>query len=132
TETDYIESNITLFGRAKVKEGRLSPIFFAAQSGNSQLIEYLVSKRAKVNARSAFGATPLMYAVNNNQLEATKTLIALGADVNATMDEDLAASPELANAGLGNYEEISTAYRRAKKNGNEEILDVLRKAGARP
>ncbi|MEN7972426.1 MAG: hypothetical protein ABFR47_01185, partial [Verrucomicrobiota bacterium] len=32
TETDYIESNITLFGRAKVKEGRLSPIFFAAQS----------------------------------------------------------------------------------------------------
>ena len=131
-ETGYMEVAVTLFGRSRAKEGRLSPIFFAAKSGNCELIEYLVSKWANVSAHSAFGATPLMYAVDNNQLEAVKMLISLGANVNATMDENLEASPELAEAELGAYEDISTAYRRAKRNGNEEILAVLKKAGARP
>ncbi len=120
-QTDYTEMIISLFGRSRAKEGRLTPMFFAAKSGNCELIEYLDSKRANVNDRSAFGATPLMYAVDNNQLEAVKTLISLGANVNATMDENLAASPELA-----------TAYRRAKRQGNEEVLTALKKAGARP
>jgi len=131
-ETGYMEVTVTLFGRSRAKEGRLTPMFFAAKGGNSELIEYLASKWANVNARSAFGATPLMYAVDSNHLEATKTLISLGSNVNATMDENLAASPELAEAELGDYTEISTAYRRARRNGNKEILDVLKKSGARP
>ncbi len=128
-QTGYIEVRTSLFGRAKSKEGNLSPIFFAAKSGNSELIEYLASKRANVNARSGFRATPLMYAVSNNHLEATKTLISLGANVNAVMDGNLTPT-DLAELGV--YTEISTAYRRARKNGNKEILDVLKKAGARP
>jgi ankyrin repeat protein len=69
-----------------------------------------------------------MYAVSNNHLEATKTLISLGADVNKTMNN---MNPsDLADAG--GYRAISTAYNRALKNGNKEILDVLVKAGAKP
>ena len=128
-QTGYIEARTSLFGRAKSKEGRLSPIFFAAKSGNSELIEYLASKRANVNVRSGFRATPLMYAVSDDHLEATRMLISLGAKVNTAMDENLTPT-DLAE--LGAYKDISTAYRRARRNGNQEILDVLIKAGARP
>jgi len=130
-QTGYIEATSTLFGRARSTEGRLTPMFFAAKSGNSELIEYLVSKKADVNARSGFGATPLMYAVDHHHLEATKTLISLGADVNAAMEKNLNPS-DLAKAKLDAYPDISTAYRRARKNGNKEILAVLKKSGARP
>ena len=127
--TGYIEMQTSIFGRSQSKEGKLTPIFFAAKSGNSELIKYLVSKGANTNARSGYGATPLMYAVGNNHLEATKTLISLRANVNAEMNSSLTLK-ELVDIGI--YGEISTAYRRARKNGNKEILGVLRQAGARP
>lgn len=127
-QTSFFESTTSLFGRARVQEGKLSPIFFAAKSGNSELITYLASKGASVNSKSGLGATPLMHAVSENQLEATKTLISLGAQVNATMSSmnpsDLASE--------GGYQAIATAYRRALQTGNKEILNLLIKAGAKP
>lgn len=128
-QTGYAELQVTIFGRSESVEGKLSPLFFAAKSGNSELIEYLASKLLfHVNPRSSYGATPLMYAVSGDHLEATKTLIALGARVNAAMNENL-THRELME--LGAYADISTAYRRARKNGNQEILSVLKQAGAR-
>ena len=130
-QTGYIEAKTTIFGRSRSTEGRLTPMFFAAKSGNSELIGYLGSKGANINARSGFGATPLMYAVSHEHPEAVKTLISLGANVNATMEENLNPS-DLAEAELDAYPDISTAYRRAKRSGNEDILTVLEEAGARP
>jgi len=127
--TGYIELATSVFGRTRAKEGRLTPMFFAAKSGNSKLIRYLASRGATINARSAYGATPLMYAVDANHLEAAKTLIALGANVNARMNENL-TSRELID--IGNYDEISTPYRRALKTGNEAMTRLLKEAGARP
>jgi hypothetical protein len=127
-KTHYFEAKTSLFGSARTQEGELSPLFFAVQSGNTELIKYLISKGASVNSRSGLGATPLMYAVSNNDLEATKTLISLRADVNSTMNE---MSPSNQIDGEG-YRIISTAYRRALQNGNKDILEVLIKAGARP
>ena len=126
-KTRYFEATTTLFGSARAQEGGLSPLFFAVQSGNSELIKYLISKGASVNSRSGMGATPLMYAVSNNDLETTKLLISLGADVNRTMKKNPSNLAE-----EGGYRIISTAYGRALQNGNREILDVLVKAGARP
>jgi hypothetical protein len=129
TETGYSELEISMFGRTRPTEGRLSPIFFAAKSGNSKLLQYLASKGADVNARSNFGTTPLMHAVSAGHLEASKTLIALGAFVNTEMD------PRFNNTDLrevGSFDEISTAYRRAQTSGNTALLEVLKKAGARP
>jgi len=128
-ETGYDEATFSLFGQSKGKEGRLTPLFFAAKSGNCELIRYLHSKRADVNARSSYGATPLMHAAEGNHLEAVKMLIAMGARVNATMDESQIPSEILED---GSHLKMSTAYRRARKNGNKEMLDILRKAGANP
>ena len=128
-ETGYSEIQVTLMGRTRPTEGKLSSIFFAAKSGNSELIRYLHSKGANVNAQSNYRTTPLMHAVSAGHVDAVKTLIALRANVNARMNPQVDA----ANLGeLGAYEEISTPYRRAQTIGNEEILDILKKAGARP
>jgi hypothetical protein len=127
-QTGYIELKVTIFGHMQAREGRLTPLFFAAKSGNTKLIRYLAAHKSIINARSAYGATPLMYAVDNNHLEAVKTLIALGANVNAQMNENL-TQRELAD--IGNYNEISTAYRRALKTGNQAMIELLKKAGAR-
>lgn len=127
-QTGYIDQKISAFGRSESAEGKLSPLFFAAKSGNSELIEYLAEKLFHVNPRSSYGTTPLMYAVSGDHLEATKTLIALGARVNAAMNDNLTLR-ELQE--LGSYNDIATAYRRARKNGNQEILNVLKEAGAR-
>ena len=127
--TGYIELQTSVFGRSKSSEGKLTPMFFAAKSGNGELIRYLAAKGANVNARSAYGATPLMYAADSGHAEAVKTLIALRASVNATMNPGLTLK-ELVDIGV--YDEISNAYRRARKNDDPEILDILKRAGARP
>lgn len=128
-QTGYMKLEVSLFGRSDSKEGKLTPMFFAAASGNSELIRYLVSKGSFINNRSAYGATPLMYAVSNNRLDAVKTLLELRADVHAYMSPNV---PRHELAKLGNYEEVATAYRRAVKNGNKEILQLLVNAGATP
>ncbi|MDF7801148.1 ankyrin repeat domain-containing protein [Pontiellaceae bacterium B1224] len=127
-ETRFSQQQTTLFGSSSASEGKLSPIFFAAQSGNSDLIKYLESRGADVNARSNFGATPLMYAVSSGQLEATRTLIALGADVNARMDE---SDKDYISDGRLSYTQLSTVMNRAQAGKNQDIIDLLQKAGAR-
>lgn len=127
-ETRFSKQQTTLFGTAAAAEGKLSSIFFAAQSGNSDLVKYLEKRGADVNARSNFGATPLMYAVSSNQLETTKTLIALGAEVNARMNAS--DRDHIAEGGL-TYAQLSTAYNRAQAADNQAIMNVLKKAGAR-
>lgn len=125
-ETDYVAGTTSLFGGTSAREGKLTPLFFAASSGNCELIKYLKSKGASVNDRSNFGATPLMFAASAGQLEAVNLLIALGADVNAQMN------PDLKQAGMPAYDDISTAYNRALFNRNTAIQNALKAAGARP
>ncbi len=126
-QTGYSELQISVFGSTRPTEGKLSPIFFAAKSGNPELIKYLLIKGADVNARSNFGATPLMHAVSGGHVDAVKMFIAARANVHVQMD----ARVNVADMrSLGNFNEISTAYLRAKTTGNEEILDLLIKAGA--
>lgn len=129
--TKFIAAETTVFGRTRSKEGRLTPMFFAAKSGNSELVEYLASKGATIDARSNFGATPLMYAVSHNHLDVVETLIKLGVDVNLAMTGNLNPS-DFEEEGMDAGENISNAYRRARKNGNEEMLAILKKAGAKP
>ncbi|MDZ8119744.1 ankyrin repeat domain-containing protein [Pontiella agarivorans] len=128
-QTGYTQMQVTMFGNTKPTEGKLSPIFFAAKSGNSELIKYLVSKGANVNARSNYRATPLMYAVSAGKVGAVKTLIGLHADVNAEMNPNL-QNMDLRELGI--YHEISNPYRRAMSTHNEEIQRILRAAGGRP
>jgi hypothetical protein len=125
-ETGYVEFTTSLFGSTRGREGKLTPMFFAAQSGNAELIRYLRSRGADVNARSAFGSTPLMHAVSENKLEAAETLIELGASVHTRMYSGVS----MGNTS-GNLEEVSAALRRAKRRGNQDMIALLEKAGAR-
>lgn len=128
-ETGYSKLEISVFGNTRPKEGKLSPIFFAAKSGNPELIKYLVSKGANVNARSNFHTTPLMHAISAGHIDAVKMLISLRANVNAQMNSNL-NSIDLRE--IGSYDEISTPYRRARNSHNQEMFDLLLQAGARP
>jgi hypothetical protein len=127
--THYSEKTSGLFGRADAQEGNLNLIHLAAKSGSSELIEYLASKKVSVNAQTYFGVTPLMYAVSSGHLEAVKTLLSLGAEVNTAMDESMKAErmPE-----RGSFAQLSTAYRRAQYGNHKEIQALLLQAGARP
>ncbi len=130
-QTGYQKLEVNLFGRIRPTEGKLTPIFFAAQSGNTELIKYISEKSFDgVNARSNFGATPLMHAVSAGHLDAVKMLIDLGAKVNAEMSPDL--NNGIDTNEMGAFYDISNAYRRAKSGGHTEILAILQQAGARP
>jgi ankyrin repeat protein len=128
-ETAYSANQVTVFGSSRPSEGKLTPLFFAAKSGNPELIKYLVSKGASVNSRSNYKTTPLMHAASAGQIETAKMLISLRADVNAQMSSNLSAS-DLGD--MGSYENISTAYARARSSHNQEMMDLLKQAGARP
>lgn len=128
-QTGYSELQISIFGSVRPSEGKLSPIFFAAKSGNPKLIKYLASKGANVNARSNFRTTPLMHAVSAGHIEAVKMLIALRADVNVKMNPNLKAT-DLRE--IGSFSDISNAYRRARSRNDQPMLTLLQAAGANP
>ncbi len=126
--TRFTNNESTLFGNSVASDGKYSAVFYAAKSGNSELIKYLKSKGADINARSHFGVTPLMFAVSGGHLDAVKTLIALGADVNAEMKAEF---KDYAAEGYYTFDQLSTALRRANSYKYPEIAAELKKAGAK-
>lgn len=129
-QTDYSTAVVTMFGSADDREGRLTPLFFAAISGNEKLIQYLVTdRRAEVNARSNFGATPLMYAAANSRTDAVRALLRLGADVKASVNQ--ATSIPVDGGDPAGVTEGDTAYSIARRTGNSEMVEMLRRAASR-
>ncbi|MEJ2703606.1 MAG: transglutaminase domain-containing protein, partial [Sedimentisphaerales bacterium] len=58
-----------------------TPLHFAAQAGQTDIVEYLITNGADVNAKSIQGETPLQLAANNDHKEIMRLLIANGAEV---------------------------------------------------
>jgi ankyrin repeat protein len=54
----------------------------AASAGSTRLVELLIAKGAKVNARDSEGKTPLHWAARWRQKDVVMVLLAKGADVN--------------------------------------------------
>eukprot|EP00742_Colponemidia_sp_Colp-10_P022698 GILJ01026873.1.p1 GENE.GILJ01026873.1~~GILJ01026873.1.p1 ORF type:complete len:616 (-),score=93.97 GILJ01026873.1:15-1736(-) len=94
---------------------RDTPLHVAAGTNNTQLIEYLVSKGAKVNTANKYGNTPLHRASANGQLQAIEKLLALGAD--KTLGGD--------NTPLRRFEEFH-AKCKATDAEKAKIRDLLR------
>ncbi|XP_061171515.1 uncharacterized protein LOC133181010 [Saccostrea echinata] len=67
----------------KEVEGRF-PLHFAADYGQSQVIEYLVSKGANINQKDKHNITPLLAAVWEGHVSSVETLLKLGADKTVT------------------------------------------------
>jgi ankyrin repeat protein len=97
----------------EIYEGALDyNLMIAASRGYSSEINRLIARGADVNAETADGATPLVYAVSNNKSEAVSTIL----EYNPLVDK-LTASYE-------------TPLMIATKNGFFEIAEKLIRAGA--
>lgn len=60
----------------------MSPIHYAASTGNKRLLLYLIKNKVDVNDTTALGNTPLSYAVLTKNHVALKILLSAGADAN--------------------------------------------------
>ena len=87
-------------------------LMIAASQGYLHEIDRLIQKGADINAETIEGATPLIFAVSNDQTDIVNLLIKYGADVNkATKVYD-------------------TPLIIAVKNQNDEIAEMLIRSGA--
>jgi ankyrin repeat protein len=64
-----------------------TPLHFAADVGDRELVRALVAAGAEVDARSVAGQTPLWWACNNGHLATAQELLSAGADPNARSTE---------------------------------------------
>ncbi|CAN9508189.1 unnamed protein product [Ophioblennius macclurei] len=63
----------------ELESGRM-PLHYAADFGHKELLEYLISKGADVNAKDKHGFTPLITACYEGHLMCVKLLLEKGAD----------------------------------------------------
>ncbi|MBW1976190.1 MAG: ankyrin repeat domain-containing protein, partial [Deltaproteobacteria bacterium] len=97
-----------------VGEGSWTPLHGALYAGNFDIVKLLLAKGADVNVSNDKGWTPLHYAVDwYGNLDIVKLLLSKGADVNAKDNNG------------------KTALSYAIKHGYTEIVELLRKHGAR-
>lgn len=61
-----------------------TPLHYAADFGQVEVISFLIAKGAKVDAADRFGITPLLAAVYEGHAEAVAALISAGADKSIT------------------------------------------------
>jgi ankyrin repeat protein len=82
--------------------------------GNTKIVELLLEKGADVNAKDKDGnVTALIMAASNGHTETVKFLLERGADVNAKDNDGF------------------TALKAARKAGHLDIVQLLKKAGAK-
>lgn len=124
-------------------------LFWAASKGNIAVIEYLISKGAKVNVEDSHGATPVSFAAGSGQTE-TKVydaLIKAGANVKERNHDGasllLLAIPNDNDLTLTNYfiskglslNDIdaagNTAFNYAAKSGNINLMKTLVQKGVK-
>jgi ankyrin repeat protein len=60
----------------------MTPLHFASQLGNLEIVKYLVVKGGDVDAQDTFGQTPLHLAVKRNNLNIVELLLEKGAPLN--------------------------------------------------
>jgi hypothetical protein len=103
---------------------RCTVLHKAAQEGNGTLIRYLLNQAPELLERgdSSKGYTPLCYALDNLQLDAMETLLALGANPNMVISNGffkasllhLAASAQLTAQQYGMHIEAAKAAQSVK------------------
>jgi len=90
-----------------------TPLHHAAAAGQYKIADFLISKKADINAKTIKGETPLHLAVSWGRKKIVKLLILNGADVNKRDKYD------------------NTPLQIAKTNGDRESIKLLEKYGGR-
>jgi ankyrin repeat protein len=136
-----------------------TPLFSAAERGNTDIVRFLVAKKVNVNARQGNGYTPLIVAIRwgteKSQIgEIARLLIDGGADVNARKpgggwgpagSDGQTALQQAAEFGYASVVEllirrgadVNLAFKDGRtplywavKNGHKEIIETLIRSGA--
>ena len=90
-----------------------TPLIYAATGGHDDIVRWLLGEGSDVNAPSPNGTTALMMAVRENRYSTALLLIARGADVNRRNENG------------------ASALDWAKRSGDEQLIERLKRAGAR-
>jgi len=124
-------------------------LMIASQNGRADIVQFLLDKGVGVNARDEDGITALMRASQKGRNKVVQLLLNKGADVNAIhknsdyvrMPNGAIAYPgvtttanDIASRFSGSVVvpgDVETALSIASKSGNQEIVGMLIKAGAR-
>ena len=101
---------------ADVNPSGSSPLYWAAGSGEPELVRYLLSKGAQIEGEEGALDTPLAYAAEEGDLEIMSLLLKAKADPNGRRAQPPGGGP----------------LRKALIKGGEEAVDLLLKAGADP
>ncbi|HKX26991.1 MAG TPA: ankyrin repeat domain-containing protein, partial [Blastocatellia bacterium] len=116
-----------------------TPIFFACDRGNTEIVKLLLAHGADVTVSDTFyKSTPIVWAVMRDRAEVVKLLIekqpqsketAMGMAVGMGR---VATAKVLLEAGGFKPEALSTYLTTAEKSKQPEIAELLKKAGAQP
>lgn len=89
------------------------PLIYAAYSGHLAIVDYLLEKRAEINAKAENGVPALFFAARFGHRAIVESLLKHGADVTFISERE------------------ETAVDWAMNAGNTDIADLLRTAGGR-
>lgn len=106
-----------------------TPLHLAVTSGQRDIVELLATKGADLNAKNSDGFTPLHYAVSARRLSFWETQIG-----DSSTPNDLAIAQLLVTHGAdvnAKSNDGATPLSLALKGGPAEIVDLLRKHGAK-
>ncbi|OGO91640.1 MAG: hypothetical protein A3F10_02455 [Coxiella sp. RIFCSPHIGHO2_12_FULL_42_15] len=78
---DVINSMLKEFDVNVRSNVNLTPLHLAARTGQFEMVEFLISKNADINARASSGATALLYATEKNYKNVVNMLLKYGADI---------------------------------------------------
>jgi ankyrin repeat protein len=98
---------------ARIEQPGWTALHYAAFGGHARICEYLIAQGSAANAASENGTTALMMAVREGHVDAAKVLLDARADPNARTDTG------------------RTALQWAVAGGNSEIVELLKRAGAK-
>lgn len=123
---------------AKTEYGA-TPLFFACDRGNAEIVKLLLAAGAEIDVRDTFyKSTPISWAVQRDQAEVVKLLIEKKP---ASREQTTAMAVSMGQAktvqallSLGDFkpESLTLWLVMAEKNGNADIVEALKKAGAKP
>jgi ankyrin repeat protein len=126
-------------------------IHWASSRGNAEVVEYLLSKKAKIDVEDTHGSTPFLFGLNGGQqnIKVFDLFLAHGLDIKKEVNADGANALLLAVANdkdfvLSNYfiskgldwnsvdAAGNNAFAYAAKAGNIELLKALVAKGVKP
>ena len=112
-------------------------LYVAAESGNIEVVQWLVLQGADVNAKGKFNETALHAAAKNDHARIVQWLVEHGADINAKTELEEVEMPNGIVIGLFQFKTVclfnsgDTALHLAESNNNLELVEWLVKYGAK-